>query len=141
MVYEEIAQLPHFNSDVENAGRPQPWADLRARVGGADAVLISTPKYAGGVEEPAGVDDRRHRHVRHTGRLDNPSTAPRRAAGTYATLDTVLRCTGAAIVPDACRDIPVSRSHIGAAGTVDEATVRESIESVDRTLTRSIVVQ
>lgn len=48
-VYGGLAGLPHFNPDVEETALPPEAAELRAAVGRADAVLISSPEYAHGV--------------------------------------------------------------------------------------------
>lgn len=48
-VYGGLAGLPHFNPDVEESALPPEPAELRAAVGRADAVLISSPEYAHGV--------------------------------------------------------------------------------------------
>jgi chromate reductase len=47
--YAAIDRLPHFNPDIEQAGLPAEVADLRRRVGAADAILISCPEYARGI--------------------------------------------------------------------------------------------
>jgi len=49
--YEALAQLPHFNPDDDEDGRPVPpaVAELRARVIAADGWVISSPEYAHGV--------------------------------------------------------------------------------------------
>ena len=49
MPYGGMGGLPHFNPDVEAAGLPPPVAGLRADVGQADALLISSPEYAHGI--------------------------------------------------------------------------------------------
>ncbi|HEX8152849.1 MAG TPA: NADPH-dependent FMN reductase [Thermoanaerobaculia bacterium] len=43
-----LGELPHFNPDLEDA-MPATVAGFRARIGEADALLISTPEYAHGV--------------------------------------------------------------------------------------------
>jgi len=50
-VYDRLAELPPFNPDldVEGATPPAVVADLRARIGAADAIVISSPEYAHGV--------------------------------------------------------------------------------------------
>jgi len=40
-----LADIPFYNGDVEEAGMPTGVADFRARIGAADALLISTPEY------------------------------------------------------------------------------------------------
>jgi len=49
--YDGLEVLPHFNPDldVEGATPPVVVADLRTRIGSADAVVISTPEYAHGL--------------------------------------------------------------------------------------------
>lgn len=48
-VYDGLEHLPLFSPDLDTATPPAPVADLRARVGAADAVLICTPEYAYGM--------------------------------------------------------------------------------------------
>jgi len=49
--YGALADLPHFNPDEDEEGRPVPpaVADLRSRVIAADGWIISSPEYAHGV--------------------------------------------------------------------------------------------
>ncbi|MFD9393187.1 NADPH-dependent FMN reductase [Streptomyces sp. NPDC060000] len=47
-VEPDPGRLPFFNADVEQYALPQVVAELRARVGAADGLLISTPEYAHG---------------------------------------------------------------------------------------------
>ena len=47
--YDGLASLPHFNPDFDVEPPPPPVADLRARIGAASGLLISTPEYARGV--------------------------------------------------------------------------------------------
>ena len=50
-IYEGLASLPHFNPDDDEEGTTPPpaVAALRALLGAADGILISTPEYAHGV--------------------------------------------------------------------------------------------
>jgi chromate reductase len=41
----DLAALPLYNQDLERTGLPAPAANLRERVGRADALLIATPEY------------------------------------------------------------------------------------------------
>jgi NAD(P)H-dependent FMN reductase len=47
--YTGLGALPHFNPDLEAGVLPAAAADLRARVGAAGALLVSSPEYAHGV--------------------------------------------------------------------------------------------
>jgi NAD(P)H-dependent FMN reductase len=48
-LYERIGDLPHFNSDVDDAGAPQSVLDYREQLRAADLIVISSPEYAHGV--------------------------------------------------------------------------------------------
>lgn len=50
-VYDQLADLPPFNPDLDRETDipPAPVHDLRARVGRADGIIISSPEYAHGV--------------------------------------------------------------------------------------------
>jgi chromate reductase, NAD(P)H dehydrogenase (quinone) len=45
----DLAPLPFFNRDVEVGGGPEAVLDLKRRIHGADALLISTPEHNGGL--------------------------------------------------------------------------------------------
>ena len=46
---ESIANLPHFNPDIDNDNPPSAVIDFRDQLRRADGVLICTPEYAHGV--------------------------------------------------------------------------------------------
>jgi chromate reductase len=51
-LWDGLASLPHFNPDLESPDPtvlPPPVAAWRAAVAAADALLLSTPEYAGGL--------------------------------------------------------------------------------------------
>jgi NAD(P)H-dependent FMN reductase len=50
VIYEGLGALPHFNPDLDQEGAipPPAVADVRARLAGADAVLLCSPEYAHG---------------------------------------------------------------------------------------------
>jgi len=48
-VFEGLAELPHFNPDLDQARPPKQISNFRLQLRGADAVLICTPEYAMGV--------------------------------------------------------------------------------------------
>jgi chromate reductase len=51
-IYHGLADIPHYNGDLDTADPPATVADLRARIGAADALLISTPEYNYGTPGP-----------------------------------------------------------------------------------------
>jgi chromate reductase, NAD(P)H dehydrogenase (quinone) len=44
-VFEELAEIPSYDGDVESAGDPPPVAALKRAIAESDAVLIATPEY------------------------------------------------------------------------------------------------
>ena len=48
-IYGDVGSLPHFSEDLEGDNTPAAVIELRRRLHEADAVLISTPEYNGGM--------------------------------------------------------------------------------------------
>jgi len=48
-IYTRLGDIPPYNDDVFQKGDPEPVANLKNFIGGADALLISTPEYNYGV--------------------------------------------------------------------------------------------
>jgi len=48
-IYSRLGDIPPYNDDVFQKGDPEPVVDLKAFIGGADALLIATPEYNYGV--------------------------------------------------------------------------------------------
>jgi chromate reductase len=128
LLYEGLADLPHFNPDDDVEGEPLPpaAADLRALLDECDAILFSTPEYAGGL--PGSFKNLLDWTV-GGGTLDKPvawinASGPPRGAGAEEALRSVLTYTNTDIVSGACTRIPVSRSGIGEDGLIADARAR-----------------
>jgi len=48
-IFEGLAELPHFNPDIDNENVPQQVIDFRQQLRDADGILICSPEYAIGV--------------------------------------------------------------------------------------------
>jgi chromate reductase len=48
-VYTRLSEIPPYNDDIFQKGDPEPVADFKAAISGADAILIATPEYNYGV--------------------------------------------------------------------------------------------
>lgn len=44
-IFEGIAQLPHFNPDLDNENPPKEILDFREKISNSDGVIICTPEY------------------------------------------------------------------------------------------------
>jgi chromate reductase len=138
VLYERTAELPHFNpdDDAEGAAVHPAVAALRAGIAEADALLFSTPEYAGALPGAfknllewtigdAGTYRKRVAWINASG-----PAAPAGAAHAHDSLRKVLGYTGADIVEAACARIPIERSAIGADGLIADPAVRERIAAV-----------
>jgi NAD(P)H-dependent FMN reductase len=134
-LYGGMASLPHFNPDDDREGEPvhPAVAGLRAAVAAADALLISTPEYAGAL--PGALKNLLEWTVGDAGTYGKPvawlnvagPAAPTGAADAHASLAKVLGYVGADVVDAACARIPVTRGAIGAEGLVDDPGIREDV--------------
>jgi chromate reductase len=127
-----IADLPHFNPDDDTPPRDFAVEHFRAAIRAADAVLFSTPEYAGSLPgsfknalDWAVGDDQ-------TGSLNEKpvawiNAALRGAANAHAALRTVLGYLGARIVEEACVHIPVGNDAIGPDGLINSADIRSAL--------------
>ena len=139
--YDGLHSLPHFDPDLDTDPLPTPVAQLRELIATADALLFSTPEYAGAL--PGSMKNLLDWTVGGTetsgkacGWL-NISTAPSGAAGAHAELATVLRYTDARVVEAACARIPISRDLV-VDGVVTGADQRAVIASVLTTLAEAV---
>ena len=109
-VYDGMDALPHFNPDDDQDPLPPAVVDLRGRIASADAVLFSTPEYAGAM--PGSLKNLLDWTVGGVEISEKPaawiniSTSPGGAAATHESLTTVLKYTGANVVraSDSSRD-------------------------------------
>jgi chromate reductase len=111
-VYGGLADLPHFNPDLDPDGIPA-VADFRARLAAADGVLISSPEYAHGV---AGVMKNALDWVVASGEfVDKPvaliNASPRAHHAQEALTETLVVMT-ARMVPEASIAVPLLGQHV-----------------------------
>ena len=135
-LYQGLSSLPHFNPDDDKEPTPEAVAQLRSQLATADAVLFSTPEYAGALpgsfknllDWTVGGGEMYGKRV---GWINASSPAsPARGADAYASLQKVLGYLGAMIVEDACVQIPVLRSDVAEDGLIHSLELRARIANV-----------
>ncbi|GAA5513311.1 NAD(P)H-dependent FMN reductase PA1204 [Deinococcus carri] len=140
VLYTGLGQLPHFNPDDDQGSLHPAVRDLRAALAAADALLFSTPEYAGALpgsfknllDWTVGGGET---YCMPAAWINAAGTAsPTGAADAHASLRRVLGYTGTVIVEAACTRIPVARQSIGAEGLIADAAIREQVASVLGTL-------
>jgi chromate reductase len=130
-LYERLGDLPHFNPDDDRTPLPEAVADLRAQLTSCDAVLFSTPEYAGAL--PGSLKNLLDWTV--GGGIQEKSVGWINASmggaqGTYEQLRTVLTYVNTDIVAGACGAIPVPRGAIGSDGVIVDEAIRSGIAKV-----------
>ncbi|MFF3336194.1 NADPH-dependent FMN reductase [Streptomyces sp. NPDC002888] len=133
VMYDGLAELPHFNPDDDTDPLPAPVAGLRAALDRAAGILICTPEYAGTL--PGSFKNLLDWTVGGTEICDKPvawvnAAAPGRGQGAEATLRAVLGYTGADVVESACVKLPVDRGTVGEGGLIDDAEVHRQLGEV-----------
>jgi NAD(P)H-dependent FMN reductase len=133
VLYEGLATLPHFNPDDDAEPLHPAVAEMRAAIDGADALLFSTPEYAGALpgsfknflDWTIGGGEIYEKAVGWI----NASTLGA-AANTYESLGVVLRYAGTHIVDAACVRIPLERRAIAPDGLVADPALRAQLTDV-----------
>jgi NAD(P)H-dependent FMN reductase len=134
-LYDRLARLPAFNPDDDRPPLDHEVESLRDAIHTADAIVFSTPEYAGalpgsfknlldwtiGDEGPGSI------YEKPVGWL-NPS--PRGAHGAYGELRTVLGYAHANVIDAACAHLPIRNEMIGSDGLVDGDTTRIALAHV-----------
>jgi chromate reductase, NAD(P)H dehydrogenase (quinone) len=131
-LYRGLADLPQFNPDDDGVALPPPAADLRAQIRAADAVVLSTPEYAGGLpgsfknaldwavgdDQPGSLNGKPVAYI---------NVSPRGAILAHESLRHVLGYLGAVIVESACRTIAVTRDVVGPDGLIASEEIRAQV--------------
>jgi chromate reductase len=124
-----LAKLPHFNPDDGVAPLPPPVVALREQIHAADAILFSTPEYAGALpgsfknllDWTIGDDQQGSIYEKRVGWIN---TSPRGAAHALAELRAVLGFAHATIVDAVRADVPLATGAIAADGLVSDPDAR-----------------
>ncbi len=137
-LFDGLGSLPHFNPDDDHEPLDPAAARLREAIAASDAVLFSTPEYAGALpgsfknllDWTVGGGEIYGKAVAWI----NASSSPTGAAGAHASLRTVLGYVGADVVEAACANIPVGRTDVGPMGIVTDPGIRRRVADVLRAM-------
>jgi chromate reductase, NAD(P)H dehydrogenase (quinone) len=135
-IYDGMGRLPHFNPDEDPAdgvGLDPEVAALRAALAAADALLVSTPEYAGAL--PGSFKNLLDWTVGGGQTYEMPvawinvagEAAPSGGADAHDSLRKVLGYTGAQIVEEACIRLALARGDVGEDGLVTPSKARAAI--------------
>lgn len=140
--YGGLGDLPHFSPDLEQSSSiPGSVRYLREAMGAADAVLFSTPEYAGSL--PGSFKNMLDWLVGE-GLYDKPvgwvnASALKGAQGAYQALRTVCTYMNADLVGPACVSLPVRRDQVSQHGEIADPDVRSVLRHAIRALARHVL--
>jgi NAD(P)H-dependent FMN reductase len=133
-LYDGLGALPHFNPDDDVDPLPEEVVALRAAIAASDAVLFSTPEYAGALpgsflnllDWTIGGGEIYEKPVAWI----NVATSPTGAVKAYESLRTVLGYAGTRLVEAACAHIPVLHAAVGDDGLVADPDARGRVADI-----------
>jgi chromate reductase, NAD(P)H dehydrogenase (quinone) len=144
-LYGGMARLPHFNPDLDAPPLHPAVAQLRTMIHTSDAILFSTPEYAGalpgsfknvldwtiGDDQPGSIYEKPVAWI-------NTSASPTGAADAHDSLRKVLAYAHASIVESACATLPVPR-HAIQGGLIADPAIHSSIGQILARLVGAII--
>lgn len=131
-MFEGLASLPHFSPDLdtETSVLPPAVEDFRRQVGGADALLISSPEYAHGV--PGSLKNALDWLVSSSEMVYKPmgllNISPR-SRHAYASLLEILSTMSTLLVPGALLELPLTRSMVTAGRMAANPEIADRLRS------------
>jgi NAD(P)H-dependent FMN reductase len=132
VLYDGLRSLPHFDPDLDREPLDPAVLALRNAIRHADALLISTPEYAGAMpgsfknvlDWTIGDDQRGSIYEKPVAWIN---ASPRGAKNAHDSLRLVLGYAHADIIENACVEIGVHNADLGSDGLVADPGARERI--------------
>jgi chromate reductase len=128
IIYDGLAQLPHFDPDLDNDKPPETVTAFRELITAADGIIICTPEYAYGV--PGSLKNALDWTVSSGSLVDKPLALITAATGgenAHAALLLILGALSANVLKDAILLISFIRSKIDRDGNITDEKTRESL--------------
>jgi len=137
--YEGMGDLPPFNPDLEDQ-LPGSVATFRSEIHSSDAILFSTPEYAGALpgslknllDWTIGDADPGSIYEKPVGWVNVSARGARGAWGALGELRTVLPYAHARIIEGAVADVPVTLDMVGSDGVLRDRATRDRLAVVLR---------
>jgi NAD(P)H-dependent FMN reductase len=142
VIFDGLADLPHFNPDLDGDRPPKPVAALRQAIGNAQGLLISSPEYARGV---AGVMKNALDWLVSSTEFPGKPVALINASQRASHADTALRLTlntmSANLIEEASIMLPLLGRYLNAAGIAGDADLSSrlalALDDLGRAITRA----
>ena len=141
-IYEGVGDLPHFSPGMDDEASPATVVDLRARLRGADAVIVCTPEYIHGM--PGSLKNLLDWTASSGDFVDKPmaaiSASPSYAGGekAHASLVSTLKVLSAKVVEQASLIVPSIRRKVNPNGELIDPTMEPALRAVLTGLERAL---
>ncbi len=143
VLFRELGRIPAFNPDIDEEPLDPAVADFRALIHGADALLFSTPEYAGGLpgafknlldwtvgdDQPGSIYEKPVAWI---------NASPRGAPNAHESLRRVLGYVKATIVEQACLHVPVTADMLDD-GMISDHSVQDRLAGALSALSPEVV--
>jgi chromate reductase, NAD(P)H dehydrogenase (quinone) len=127
-LYNGVAQLPHFDTDLDTDPPPAPVAELRKLIADADGIVICTPEYAYGV--PGSLKNALDWTVSSGSLVDKPLMLVSASTGgenAHAALLLILHALSANVLKNSALLISFIRSKIDKDGNITDTGAAEDL--------------
>lgn len=125
-MYERLADLPYFNPDLDGETdiAPASVRDLRAQIGQADGILISSPEYAHGVPGVLkNALDWLVSSLEFPGKPVGLINISPRSTYVHASLGETLKTMSALVISDDALTMPLPRARLDVAAMLADAQI------------------
>jgi len=132
ILYDQLGDLPHFNPDLDGETNtlPTPVAALRAQIGQADGLLISSPEYAHGVPGVLkNALDWLVSSLEFPGKPVALINISPRSTFVHASLSEILTTMSASLITDAALTIPLPRRGLDMADLLTDPQLAQQIRA------------
>ncbi len=139
IIYDGLAQLPHFDQDLDNEQPPVEVVTFRNLLTEADGIIICTPEYAFGV--PGSLKNALDWTVSSGSLVDKPLaliTASTGGQNAHAALLLILGALSANVLANATLLIPFIRSKMDNEGNITDEEISKSLRLVFTSLLKTI---
>jgi chromate reductase, NAD(P)H dehydrogenase (quinone) len=140
-LYEGVGDLPHFTPDLDTDDPPAVVAEWRRRVTAADAVLICSPEYAGGI--PGSMKNALDWLVGCMAMAEKPAAvinASPWSVHAHEAMLIVLRMLSVRLVEEACVSIPLRGKRLDEAAIARDSRLAPPIREAVAALARAAAV-
>jgi chromate reductase, NAD(P)H dehydrogenase (quinone) len=143
-IYDQLAGLPYFNPDLDGETDTPPASvrELRAQIGRADGILISSPEYAHGVPGVLkNALDWLVSSLEFPGKPVALINISPRSIYVQASLVEILTTMSASLVTDSSFMVPLPRSGLDVEGMLADPQITQTLHTAIDTFVQALMLR